>query len=141
MQRLARRYGARLELFACDTRISREIRMAKHFAGGSARPFEADLRPMLESLAARVRDRGVEVRIETRCADPLHTAVLEHAKSLGADLVVKDTHHHPLLKRTLITNTDWHLIRGCRVPLLLAKQAAWRVQPVFIAAVDPLPSG
>ncbi len=68
----------------------------------------------------------------------LHAAVLEHARSIGADLVVKDTHHHAALMRTLITNTDWHLIRGCPVPLLLAKPAAWREQPVLIAAVDPL---
>ncbi len=135
---LARRYGAHLELFACETRISREIRMAKHVASRSTQPFAADLRPMLQSLAAPVRDRGIEVTIETCCADPLHTAVLEHARSVGADLLVKDTHHHPLLMRTLITNTDWHLIRGCRVPLLLAKPAAWREQPVLIAAVDPL---
>jgi universal stress protein E len=135
---LARRYAARLELFACDTRISREMRMAKHIAGGSAQPFDADLKPMLESLAAHVRGRGIDVTTATRCADPLHTAVLDHVRSIGADLVVKDTHHHPLLKRTLITNTDWHLIRGCPVPLLLAKPAAWREQPVLIAAVDPL---
>ena len=135
---LARRFGACLELFACDTRISREIRMAQHVAGSSKEPFNADLKPMLESLAARVRGRGIEVTIESRSADPLHAAVLEHARSIGADLVVKDTHHHAALMRTLITNTDWHLIRGCPVPLLLAKPAAWREQPVLIAAVDPL---
>lgn len=135
---LARRYGARLELFACDTRTSREIRMAKHLASGSAQPFEADPKPMLESLAGSIRAQSIQVTIETCRADPLHTAVLEHVQSIGADLVLKDTHHHPLLKRTLITNTDWHLIRGCRVPLLLAKPAAWREQPVLLAAVDPL---
>jgi universal stress protein E len=72
---LARRCGARLELFACDTRSSREIRMARHIASGSAQPFAADLKPMLESLAAYVRDRGIGVTTATRYADPLHTAV------------------------------------------------------------------
>lgn len=135
---LARRYGARLELFACDTRISHEVRFAKHIASRSGQPFNADLKPVLESLAARVRGRGIDVTIATRSADPLYAAVLEHARALGPDLIVKDTHHHPLIKRTLISNTDWQLIRGSRVPLLLTKPAAWRDQPVFIAAVDPL---
>ena len=135
---LARRYGASLELFACDTRLSREVRLAKHIASGSTQPFDIDLKPTLEALAAQARARGIKVTIATLFAEPLHAAVLEHAQSMGADLVVKDTHHHPLFKRTLITNTDWHLIRGCRVPLLLTRPAAWREQPVLVAAVDPL---
>jgi universal stress protein E len=135
---LARRFGASLELFACDTRFSREMRLAKHLASGATQRFDIDLKPMLESLASHARARGIKVTTATLFAEPLHAAVLEHAQIMGADLVVKDTHHHPLLKRTLITNTDWHLIRGCRVPLLLTKSAAWREQPLLVAAVDPL---
>jgi universal stress protein E len=135
---LARRFGASLELFACDTRVSREARPAKHVASGSKQPFDIDLKPMLEALAVQARARGIRVTIATLFAEPLPAAVLEHARSIGADLVVKDTHHHPLLKRTLITNTDWQLIRGCPVPLLLTKPAAWREQPLLVAAVDPL---
>ncbi|HEY8538571.1 MAG TPA: universal stress protein, partial [Steroidobacteraceae bacterium] len=63
--------------------------------------------------------------------------LLERTKTTCADLVVKDTHHHSILKRTLITNTDWHLIRGCPVPLLLTKPKTWTSAPVLAAAVDP----
>jgi universal stress protein E len=54
-----------------------------------------------------------------------------------ADLVVKDTHHHSLVKRTFTTNTDWHLIRACPVPLLLTKPKTWATPPLLMAAVDP----
>jgi universal stress protein E len=42
-----------------------------------------------------------------------------------------------LAKRTFITNTDWHLIRGCPVPLLLTKTKPWTELAVILAAVDP----
>ena len=53
------------------------------------------------------------------------------------DLVVKDTHHHGPLRRTVLTNTDWNLIRSCPVPLFLAKAGEWRKPPRIMAAVDP----
>jgi universal stress protein E len=34
-------------------------------------------------------------------------------------------------------NTDWHLIRECPLPLLLAKPAGWRQPLVVAAAIDP----
>jgi universal stress protein E len=53
------------------------------------------------------------------------------------DLVVKDTHFHTALRRTLFTNTDWSLIRTCPVPLLLAKPGDWPETPRILAALDP----
>jgi universal stress protein E len=54
-----------------------------------------------------------------------------------ADLVVKDTHHHPLARRAFADNSDWHLIRACPLPLLLTKPKVWDTHPVLMAAVDP----
>src|SRR5690606_21817246 len=53
-------------------------------------------------------------------------------------LVVKDTHYHPTLKRSLLSNTDWNLIRSCPAPLLLVKPREVAEAPVVLAAVDPL---
>jgi universal stress protein E len=41
------------------------------------------------------------------------------------------------MKRTVITNTDWHLIRGCPLPLLLTKPKRWQQVPRLAAAIDP----
>ena len=57
---------------------------------------------------------------------------------LSPAFVVKDTHHHSVLARTIYSNTDWHLIRECPAPLWLIKPAASRAQGVVLAAVDPL---
>jgi hypothetical protein len=42
------------------------------------------------------------------------------------------------LKQTLLTDTDWHLLRFCPKPLLLSKSRQWQDSPIVVAAVDPL---
>ncbi len=118
---LATRLGARVELLACETEESR----AHHAA-----------RPLAE-LAAPLRAHGLEVAMHEIGGDSLHEKLLDWIAAADVDLVVKDTHHHSLASRLAITNTDRHLIRGCQVPLLLAKRAPWASPPVLVAAVDP----
>jgi len=79
----------------------------------------------------------LDISVETEGGDPLHTRILERAERMHADLVVKDTHHHALARRTIFTNTDWHLVRDCLVPLLLTRPSDWQECPVVVAAVDP----
>lgn len=135
--RLAEKLDARLELFVCETKASKQARLAAHARENSGQPFLVNLKAKLEDLAAPLRDRGLDVMTETECADPLHSVLADRTKRTTADLVIKDTHHHSLAKRTFLTNTDWHLIRACPVPLLLTKAAAWPAIPKVFAAVDP----
>src|SRR5262245_24163744 len=116
---LARRFDARLELFACETKGSREMRRAAHLRTSPNESFEINLKPKLEALAAPLRESGLDVTTEIESGDPLHAALLDRIKRTSAELVVKDTHHHTAARRTFLTNTDWQLIRGCAVPLLL----------------------
>jgi universal stress protein E len=134
---LAEKLDARLELFVCDTRASRQTRMAAHARKHTNEPFLDNVKAMLESLAQPLRARGVDVSTETERAEPLHMALMDRTRRTSADLVVKDTHHHTLAQRTFLTNTDWHLIRSCPVALLLTKQTAWPSHPKIVAAVDP----
>jgi universal stress protein E len=134
---LAQRFNARLELFACETKESRAMRYAAHLANGGNAAFVSHVRTFVEALAVPLRSRGIDVAVEATSGDPLHTKLLERVQGSQADLVVKDTHHHSLAKRTFITNTDWHLIRGCAAPLLFTKPKPWAGSPVIAAAVDP----
>jgi universal stress protein E len=135
--RIATKCDARLELFACETHESRNARYAAYLARNDDQGFVINLRTTLEDLAQPLREQGIDVCLETDIGDPLYRVLLERIKRGSADLVIKDTHHHPLVKRTFITNTDWHLIRGCPVPLLLTKPRAWPHLPVVAAAIDP----
>ncbi len=134
---LAQKFGARLELYVCDTKASREVRLAAHAGKRADQPFLMSLKAFLEDLAMPIRELGVDVTTEVECADPLHAALIDRARRTTADLVVKDTHHHSLGKRTFLTNTDWELIRACPVPLLLTKSKPWSSPPRVCAAVDP----
>lgn len=134
---LAEKFNARLELFVCDTKAAREIRLLSHVRTKPGAPVPVNIKGVLESLAEPLRARGLDVTTETVCADPLHVGLIDRMRHTRADLVVKDTHHHSLAQRTFLTNTDWQLIRGCPVPLLLTKPTPWAATPRVVAAVDP----
>lgn len=134
---LATRFKARVELYICDTKTAREMRLLAQRATDPSRLLDVNLKPMLEGLAQPMRARGIDVCTEIEFADRLADGLLDRTMRTSAELVIKDTHHHSLLKRTLISNTDWHLIRGCPVPLLLTKGTRWSKAPNVVAAVDP----
>jgi universal stress protein E len=134
---LAEKFKARLELFACETKASWDVRLAAHARASAKTPFISNLKAVLDQLAAPLRVRGLDVTTETTSADPLHLALIDRVKRTSAELVVKDTHHHSLAQRTFLTNTDWELIRACPVPLLLTKAGSWAKVPRVVAAIDP----
>ncbi|MFC4308485.1 universal stress protein [Steroidobacter flavus] len=133
---LAKKLSARLDLFICDTQAARNTRFAQHMKESPQKPLQ-QLGPWLESIAAPLRDQGLEVTTEILSADPLHTALLDRVKHTCAGLVIKDTHHHTIAQRSFLTNTDWELIRGCPVPLLLVKPTPWSASHRIGAALDP----
>jgi universal stress protein E len=137
--RLARASGAALELFVCD--FDPALSGAPFFDTDTLRrlreKFIAERRADLEKLAAELRIGGLEVTTHVHWDNPLHAGILRRVREFAPDLVVKDTHHHSVLRRTLFTNTDWTLIRKCPVPLLLAKPRAWSSQLRVVAALDP----
>jgi universal stress protein E len=69
--------------------------------------------------------------------NPLYRGIVRRVAESAPDLVVKDTHYHTALRRTLFTNTDWNLIRTCPAPILLAKGGDWPAVPRVLAALDP----
>jgi universal stress protein E len=137
--RLARACGAILELFVCDFDPSLRGRplFDTEALRGLRDEFMADRVDYLEDLADDLRAGGLNVETHVHWDNPLYRGILRRVQESSPDLVVKDTHYHSLLRRTLVTNTDWNLIRTCPVPLLLAKATPWQDRPRFLAAVDP----
>ncbi|MFM1895471.1 MAG: hypothetical protein RLZZ385_545 [Pseudomonadota bacterium] len=68
----------------------------------------------------------------------LSDAIIHQVREYQPGLVLKSTHQHSVLQRTLITNTDWRLIRKCPAPLLLVKHRDWIEHGSVVASVDPL---
>ncbi|MDH3647678.1 MAG: universal stress protein [Gammaproteobacteria bacterium] len=136
---LAHKSAATVDLLICN--------YDDHLAGtrfGDSDGLRASRKQMMESardalerLAGPLRNDGLEVNVHTVFYHPLHEGIISKASELGSDLVVKDTHYHHLLKRTVFANTDWELIRECPVDLMLIKTDGWSADPVILAAVDP----
>jgi len=136
---LARRIGAELELFVCEYEpsLSGKPFFDSERLKASRESLLAERRKALERLAEPLRNDGLEVAIDVAWDHPLHEGICRKVASAHADLLVKDTHFHSLVRRTLITNTDWHLIRSCPIPMLLTKSSAWSTPFRVLAAVDP----
>jgi universal stress protein E len=137
---IAKSLGARLELFVCDynPHLSENNAFDRaSLAKARASLLENHKRRLLD-LARPLVAAGLEVAVDARWDHPLYDGIVRKSVDSGAALVVKDTHYHPVLKRSIFSNTDWNLIRNCAAPLWLVKPRAAAVTPCVLAAVDPL---
>jgi universal stress protein E len=136
---LARRAGSVLELFICD--FDPSLTGQPFFDTDRLRRlregFVSERLVYLEEAARDLRAGGLEVETHVRWDNPVYRGIVRRVEESSPDLVVKDTHHHTALRRTLYTHTDWNLIRTCPVPLLLAKDGDWPGVPQVLAALDP----
>ena len=137
---LAAKVSAGLELFICD--FDPDIDAGRSSTIWIEQPVREHLieklREKLDALAAPLRARDLKVSIDVSWDHPLHDGIVRKVRDSQPWLVAKDTHHHGVLKRTILTNTDWHLIRDCPAPLLLVKPNTVPENPKVFAAVDPL---
>ena len=136
---LARHMPARIELVISDS--AREIADPRSHGVAAAEAREAVVerhRKRLETLAAPLRAEGLTVDVHARWDHPLHDSIVRRAEEIGADVVIKDTHFHSVLNRSIFSNTDWSLIRNCAATLWLVKPRPPGKKPCFVAAVDPL---
>jgi universal stress protein E len=136
---LARRSSARIELFISDYSSQLVDSRSGGVAATEARAAIVERhRRRLEQLAAPLRNQGLAVEIDARWDYPLHDSIVRKAKDVAAGIVIKDTHYHSVLKRSIFSNTDWSLIRNCGATLWLVKPRPPGQTPCFVAAVDPL---
>lgn len=91
----------------------------------------------LENIAKPLRENGLDIVTSSLWDTPLDHAIVRHVIRTNPKLVVKETHHHGRIGRTLLRNTDWNLVRLCPEPLWLAKQTLWPTAGTIVACVDP----
>jgi len=137
---LAGLMGAHLELFICD--YDQYLAGERFFDTSALQKARAQLIEnhigRLNELTRAIDQTKITVTVDARWDYPLHEGIVRKAREWKADLVVKDTHYHPVIKRSLFSNTDWQLIRTCPVSLLLVKPRPIGSPPSLLAAVDPV---
>jgi universal stress protein E len=136
---LAEHMSAGLELFICDYDPNIAAgRVSTVWIDQPAREHLLSiLQQKLETLAEPLRERGLDVATSTSWDHPLVDGIIRKVAASKPWIVVKDTHHHNVLKRTILSNTDWGLIRDCPAPLYLVKPSDTVANPNIYAAVDP----
>jgi universal stress protein E len=137
---LAERTGAAVELFICE--YDQYLAGERFFDSASLEKARTGLMQRnlqrLRKLGQAMADRGVEVSVDAVWYQPLHEGIVRKVESTHPDVVLKDTHYHQLIRRSLFSNTDWNLIRDCPVPLMLVKATSGNSINTVIAAVDPV---
>jgi universal stress protein E len=137
---LARQTDAELELLICyyNEYLSGDRLFDSPSLEKARSEVIANHEQHLESFAEPLRKDGIVVRTTAIWDHPLYEGIVRHAIESHADIVFKDTHHHSVAARALLTNTDWNLIRTCPMPLWLVKPRDIDDRPVFVAAIDPM---
>ena len=137
---LAGKLGFELELFICD--YDQYLAGERFFDSKALKKAREGLlqrhRQRLEKLASPLRDRGLGVSVDVTWDSPLHEGILRKIESSAPAIAMKDTHFHSAIRRSVFSNTDWNIIRECRVPLWLVKPHTNPAVGVLLAAVDPL---
>jgi universal stress protein E len=137
---LAETLGVALELFVCDTytNLPGNDFLDPQFLRKAKALLLDRHRERLERLAEPLRARKLRVSTDTAWDRPLQAGILRKIKRTRPELVLKDTHFHSALRRSIFSNTDWDLIRSCPVPLWLVKPHEDAAVSMVLAAVDPL---
>ena len=137
---VAENTGAELELFICyyNEYLNGELLFDSPSLEKARQEILKGHEGHLETLATPLRKRGINVETSVVWDHPLYEGIVRRAEDTGADLVMKDTHHHSVMSRAFLTNTDWNLIRTCASPLWLVKPRDIGSNPVLIASIDPL---
>ncbi len=137
---LAKHYEATLELFICDyDPFFADVDASNPPGFEKAREnLMQTRRDQLSALATKAQEAGVTATIDVAWDHPIDEAIIRNAENSQPIMVVKDTHYHPIFKRTIFTNTDWNLIRNCPTNLLLVKPREISKSVKVLAAVDPV---
>ena len=92
----------------------------------------------LEGLIEPYRSRFAAIESATVWHRRPFAGVLDVARDIGADLIVKGAEVGARIAEIVRTPDDWHLLREASCPVMLVKLAAWLDAPRIIAAVDAL---
>ncbi|MBI2321738.1 MAG: universal stress protein [Chloroflexi bacterium] len=84
--------------------------------------IEAEARAYLADVSARLAAEGLAVQTQLKTADPAE-AIIETAKTGGADLIVMATHGRSGLGRWVLGSVADRVVRAATAPVLLIRPA------------------
>lgn len=136
--RLAKRFGARLELLVCDSEHAYALEHAYEQSGVETvrQHCVADALAYLARLKGSAATQDIEVSIDASCHSPLYEGIVRKVLSSRPGLVIKSAGDVDAQGRPTFDANDWQLMRACPVSLMLTRGRRWRARPCLAAAVD-----
>ncbi len=131
---LARLCNASVELLICEIASALNDQLAP--ADRRPHPNNTELLDLLDELAGPLSAQGTKVTVRIIYGRSVPDTLLDYLRGSDADLVIKNTHPQSSARRTFARNTDWHLMRGCSMPLLLTKTKTWGKSPIVVTALE-----
>jgi len=136
--RLARRLGARLELFLCDAEHAFELKH-EYEPSHNEEVRRSCVKQAVDYLTGLRSAAGLPeilTSVSAACESPLYEGIVRKAMEVQPDMVIKNASgvHSPA--QAAFDNNDWQLMRKCPVTLLMTRGRAWHAHPRFAAAVD-----
>lgn len=90
----------------------------------------------LETLAAPLREAGLEVTIEVEWTKDWRDAIAPAAARVGASLVIKQANTRSGAQRRLLKTSDWTLLRNAPCPVYLIKKDNVPTNITVLMAID-----
>ncbi|ADJ28081.1 universal stress protein [Nitrosococcus watsonii] len=136
---IARETNAFLELFASEYHPS--------FTPLIGKPSQNEWKPetyirfalsrLQEISEMLIQQEQLDVSVDAAWNRHQYDGVMEKISRIKPDLIIKSTRHDNQLNRTFFNYADWHLIRNCPCPLMLAKsEDRWETRTI-VACVEP----
>ena len=139
-ERLAQHYPeARFTLFLCDyiPALDGGLLFNNDLLSDARNTLLGHREEYLDKLATRLRASGHTVNTSAVWGKRFERHILKAIHEQQPDVVLKTGQRHALMKRLILSNSDWFLIRYCPVPLWLVKQPDTDLRTIC-ASVDPL---
>lgn len=139
-ERLAEHYPeARFTLFLCDYIPALEggLLFNNELLNNARNTLLGHREAALDQLAGELRAKGHTVNTTAVWGKRFERHILKAIHEQQPDLVLKTGQRHSMLKRLILSNSDWFLIRYCPTPLWLVKQPDAQLQTIC-ASVDPV---
>jgi universal stress protein E len=137
---LARAFDAELTLFQAlhaPLNVTHDVSCLGEGPGDADRCTAEGQQRLLQTIARRLRRRGIAVSVSAQWEQPAYTAILREAARVRADLIVADAHPRSHHAAGLMRLTDWELLQHSQVPVLLVKQPRSYRRPKVLVALDP----
>lgn len=116
-----------------------QLHVCMFVSADSARDLANTLKEKASWLTDQVKpyiDLGYDISTEVAAFVRLYETVIQVAQKCAADLIFKPMRQHSIIRRVVLTSTDWNLIRLCPIPILLVSDREVIHGKPVIAAVD-----